>query len=821
MGAACGGHCECPVVKKPEFAYEQGCHVEYDDALRGFDGKEPGTRLDCRLRESLLLALSPQAPYEGPDGFIEAETGVGESDGDDEGYRAVARTTVGDVPDPRDGETDTEPEPYSRPRGKAVCCEPVTKGYFKEPYWNKQANWETQLFQSLSGCLIFRRFNAVELNKFVRAMVVHLRYKDEVLVQEGEPADGLFVVLEGTVACIGREGDDVVRRCGVGEVIDGQAVLWSMSRHFALLAQDDCTVGKLLRQDYVNLSTRNAFYRQEDRMGLLRRAKLLETMDSESLAKLAEVLHVRKFEEGDRIIIQGEIGHELFILTEGEASVTVRTADDEQEHMRYHPGSLFGEVALLTNQPRATTITAVNGPATVLYLHRRQFERLFGAMAQLQAHQYLRDPRKLIADFYDRGDIRGPRGSLRLHNLEPDSKLPETTWFAVYRPTSREAVAKMLSGMAVGKGLNVKGKSAKQGVLSGFVPFVQINDNKHKHLIEKSLLGERLAVFYRTEASRREARRALEAIFKDLDCVEAEGVAENNSYNESGSYGLELPETLLQEAYIMRQDLSPVMGWETGRRSEPAFMDANLHAIRCKTEPRVVLYQYDETDALNPRGLLIAYAERYVKPVVSDFDTFLIGSIGMHYEPLPMQQAKLVSWMLDHTANILRTQDHQAWMARWLRILKLEDAKGFHPDVPRFGFGDPTSYRLIQDVVAETEACGAIRHGAECSNFYFPQELDDEYLVVWHSFPDKPWSYKSEPDLRLFLLERIAEGYSFPLNPVWLVRDAGWYDVFRALRVSDSARGPLEAWFPPEAGILEKVEAMRKAHPHGFKPLCT
>eukprot|EP00913_Durusdinium_trenchii_P024467 g22969.t1 len=47
--------------------------------------------------------------------------------------------------------------------------------------------------------------------------------------------------------------------------------------------------------------------------------------------------------------------------------------------------------------------------------------------------------------------------------------------FAVYRPTSRDAIAKMLSGAAVGKGLNVKGKSAKLNRLSGFVPFLQIS----------------------------------------------------------------------------------------------------------------------------------------------------------------------------------------------------------------------------------------------------------------------------------------------------------------------------------------------------------
>ena len=38
----------------------------------------------------------------------------------------------------------------------------------------------------------------------------------------------------------------------------------------------------------------------------------------------------------------------------------------------------------------------------------------------------------------------------------------------------------MMAGKATGKGLNVKGKSAKRGVLSGYVPFLQISDEAHK-----------------------------------------------------------------------------------------------------------------------------------------------------------------------------------------------------------------------------------------------------------------------------------------------------------------------------------------------------
>lgn len=281
-------------------------------------------------------------------------------------------------------------------------------------------------------------------------------------------------------------------------------------------------------------------------------------------------------------------------------------------------------------------------------------------------------------------------------------------------------------------------------------------------------------------------------------------------------FGLDIPEPLLVEAYIKVPDIVPRVGWESGRASEPAFMDMNLHAVREASTPKVVLYQYDEGDPMNPRGLLIAYAEQFVKPVVSDFDTFTIGSTNLTYEPLPANQCELAKWSLQHARQIIQDPNEAGWTSRWLDILKKEAEKGFHPEFPKYGFGDPTSYRLIGDVVNATLSCGAVRHGAECFNFYFPQELDTEYLVVWEGFPDKPWDYQDERSLRNFLKERAEDGFSFPLNPVWPVRDKGWYEVLQAQKMNLDTCSNLAAWDPPGAGILDAIEEIHASCPDGF-----
>merc|ERR1719271_2321653 len=98
----------------------------------------------------------------------------------------------------------------------------------------------------------------------------------------------------------------------------------------------------------------------------------------------------------------------------------------------------------------------------------------------------------------------------------------------------------------------------------------------------------------------------------------------------------------------------------------------NIAGLRSSAEPRMVLFQSDLQDPMNPHGLLIAYAEATVKPVVSDFDAFLVGSRGMQFEALPSDQADLMHWTLRHAQKILAEPGPQSWTSRWLEVLRRE-----------------------------------------------------------------------------------------------------------------------------------------------------
>lgn len=715
-----------------------------------------------------------------------------------------------------DNETTEVPPPFVRNmRRGAVLAERPGNHALEIPRFTKDAEVSEILQRALNEHVLFNALKREQIDEIVQTMEVQEFGAGECIFHQGDEGDALFVVVSGTCDCY-REVDLDFRTLVVsrpaGTIFGEMAIAWNQPRALSVYAAMDSSVARLDRLIYKHLVVHAQIANREQRTACLRKSTILETLEDEQICQLADSLRISTYEPGEAIIQQGEEGTEFFIVQSGECVAKVKTVDETQEHLRYKAGDLFGEVALLKNSTRQATVEAVTRVET-MSIDRRSFERLLGPLRLLQEKQYLSDPRKLIADFYRTGDERGPRGSVELMSPRSTESKP-TVWFAVFRPTSTEAIARMLSGSAVGKGLNIKGKSAKKNRLSGFVPFVQISDNADKHLIETMPAYCRVRIFFKTQAARTSALDSLDSLLRELQRsrrIFDAWILQDDEY-EPESFGLDVPGELMYQKYIMDRDLVPSMEWETGRSSQPAYMDMNLHALCYDSQPPVVLYQSDEGDPMNPLGLLMAYAEKSVKPVVSDFDAFLVGSKGMVFEQLPEDQMNLVKWSVDRTEELLSQPSVDAWASRWIKILERERKKGIRPVVPRYGFGDPTSYRLICDVVDVTKKCGAVRHGAECFNFFFPTDLDEEYLVIWDQLPEKPWTYLKEVELRAFLIDRVYDGFSFPVNPVWPLRDEGWFDVLEALLQSEEAQANLEAWFPAQSGILQRVVSIHRAH---------
>lgn len=107
---------------------------------------------------------------------------------------------------------------------------------------------------------------------------------------------------------------------------------------------------------------------------LLDSVEIFSVLAPPERAQLQREMALRRFGRGERIIEQGATGHTFYLVVSGD--VSVRTGNPEVEVARLKRGQYFGEMSLLTGEPRAATVVAASD-AILLELDRPVFGRLF------------------------------------------------------------------------------------------------------------------------------------------------------------------------------------------------------------------------------------------------------------------------------------------------------------------------------------------------------------------------------------------------------------------------------------------------------------
>jgi CRP-like cAMP-binding protein len=96
-----------------------------------------------------------------------------------------------------------------------------------------------------------------------------------------------------------------------------------------------------------------------ERVAILAHVDLFRGLSDDERNELANHLRPAPFTRGEVITRQGNVAHHLYLIRTGSVSVRVTDGAMQREVAQLSAGEFFGEMSLLTGEPRAATIVAL------------------------------------------------------------------------------------------------------------------------------------------------------------------------------------------------------------------------------------------------------------------------------------------------------------------------------------------------------------------------------------------------------------------------------------------------------------------------------
>ena len=259
---------------------------------------------------------------------------------------------------------------------------------FKPRVVQKSDQAKEAIMDKISKSFMFQGLDDSEKKIVVDAMEERKTFKSEVVIKEGDQGDCLFVVSTGTLSCTkvfsGNTEPTFLKRYEPGEAFGELALLYNAPRAATITADNECTLYALDRGTFNHIVKDAAIRKREKYENFLKKIPLLETMDDYERTQVAECFRDAEFKAGDIIIKEGDEGKNMYFLLSGQAFAQKELVPGEgpKEVKAYQEGDYFGELALLSNKPRAASVLA-RVDCTCVSMDRHSFKRMIGPLDQI------------------------------------------------------------------------------------------------------------------------------------------------------------------------------------------------------------------------------------------------------------------------------------------------------------------------------------------------------------------------------------------------------------------------------------------------------
>ncbi|NXU35114.1 KAP0 kinase, partial [Drymodes brunneopygia] len=246
------------------------------------------------------------------------------------------------------------------------------------------------LAKAIEKNVLFTHLDDNERSDIFDAMFPVTYIAGETVIQQGDEGDNFYVVDQGEMDVY--VNSEWATSVGEGGSFGELALIYGTPRAATVKAKTNVKLWGIDRDSYRRILMAsipskpggNTLRKRNMYEKFLSKVSILESLDKWERLTVADALEPVQFEDGQKIVVQGEPGDEFFIILEGTAAVLQRRSENEEfvEVGRLGPSDYFGEIALLMNRPRAATVVA-RGPLKCVKLDRPRFERVLGPCSDI------------------------------------------------------------------------------------------------------------------------------------------------------------------------------------------------------------------------------------------------------------------------------------------------------------------------------------------------------------------------------------------------------------------------------------------------------
>eukprot|EP00588_Corethron_pennatum_P015348 CAMPEP_0194281526 /NCGR_PEP_ID=MMETSP0169-20130528/20865_1 /TAXON_ID=218684 /ORGANISM="Corethron pennatum, Strain L29A3" /LENGTH=753 /DNA_ID=CAMNT_0039026599 /DNA_START=76 /DNA_END=2337 /DNA_ORIENTATION=- len=258
----------------------------------------------------------------------------------------------------------------------AVSIE-VIEGYIP-PSFEKSDEVIKFIDSSLGDNFIFASLLDVERKLLINAMQPANVKAGNVIIKQGNVGDYFYIIADGKVNYF--VNDAYVGSGTHGSSFGEMALLYDSPRAASCIAYSDCQLWKVDQKTFRNLLANKNDMDQRETENILRKVEIFSRFGPDALKKTADAVTMVVFQDGDKIIKKGHVGHVMYIIREGKVKATeIGFGGPPYVDHEYTAGMMFGERALLAEEPRAANITAV-GEVSCLCLSRDVLVKVLGPL---------------------------------------------------------------------------------------------------------------------------------------------------------------------------------------------------------------------------------------------------------------------------------------------------------------------------------------------------------------------------------------------------------------------------------------------------------